>query len=145
MQNLPRRTQRGITFLAGLYALIFVLLLIASVGDKERFLNAQAWFSWHVVYLVVVVADAPSLAPPTPAYYTLIRIAMSVGAALQALGFMIWSIVLWAGEPQTSGSPLDRPANFFGLMIASFATLFICGLAMVWVLMHYYFSVHHAE
>jgi len=105
-------------FVAGLYALVFILLLIVSIGDDKHVLNLQAWFSWHVVYVLLMVSDVSPLVPTLQArrWHTFVRQVTSLVAACQSLGFGVWACVEWT---QTSDDKLAfEPRNFYGLAVA---------------------------
>ena len=119
-------------FIAGVYALVFVLLLVVSIGDEDRRLNVQAWFSWHVIYLMILVSDAATLVPTLQArrWHAFVRQVASLLAAFQAIGFAVWAIVEWTQAPDESADKLAfEPRNFYGLVIP---TLFVmAGLALL--------------
>jgi hypothetical protein len=131
--------QHVIVWLAGVYALVFALLLIASIGDKQRQMNVQGWFSWHPIYILVLAADNTPIRPFIPDVSALVRIVLSFAATGQSLGFFVWAIVLWAQEPaHSSGSPLDVPANFFGLLSAALGAQMVAGFLICAVLLYGY-------
>ena len=112
-------------FIAGIYALVFILLLVVSIGDENRVLNLQAWFSWHVLYLMVLVSDVATIEYTLNArrWHAFVRQVASLVAASQSIGFAVWAIVEWTQTPEESDDKLVfEPRNFFGLAIA---TLFV--------------------
>ena len=119
-------------FIAGIYALVFVILLVVSIGDEEHRLNVQAWFSWHAIYLMILVSDAATLVPTLQArrWHALVRQVGSLLAAFQSIGFAVWAIVEWTQAPDESTDKLlFEPRNFYGLVIP---TLFVmAGLALL--------------
>lgn len=130
-----------LALMAAIYALVYGVVLVADVGDVDRRLNVSAWFSWHAAFLVILVgsAEAPSgqqqgqstpyLSPLT----SIVHFICSLAATLQAVGFFIWAVVLWARDPGNggSGSPLDEPENFLGLMSAALGALAFVGALIV--------------
>lgn len=121
---------------AALLAFVFMVLLIATVGDDEHRINAQAWFCWFSVYLVVLAADMPAHTV-WPAFYALadlIRAALSFTATLQSLGFFIWVIVLWAsGDTNSGGTGFARPKNFYGMLAATLGVQTLVCFALLWL------------
>lgn len=93
---MPTRHYSALSFLAGVYALAYAALLVASVGDRDHEMNLQAWFSWHACHLVVAVADeTPLISPETPVR-CMARLVMSGAATAQSLGFFVWAVRRWA-------------------------------------------------
>lgn len=112
---------------AGVYALAFMLLLVASVGDTARQFNVQAWFSWQTVMLVALVADSRfvgGLSRTARRWHAFVRQALLVAATGQSIGFLVWVAVEWSRAPNSPppDSPLiDRPDNFYAIMVAALA------------------------
>lgn len=125
--------------LAGLLALVALLLYVVSVADTNRTLNVQAWFAWLPVLLVVLVADGRpgALSVQARRWHAFVRQVGLLVVAVQAIGFAVWAIVEWTQAPAESGDDLlDEPRNFFGLVIATLFSLagvalfaFYCALA----------------
>lgn len=119
-------------FIAGVYALVFMLLLVVSIGDENHQFNLQAWFSWHVVYLMVLVSDAATLVPTLQArrWHAFVRQVSSLLAAFQAIGFAVWAIVEWTQAPEESSDEvIFEPRNFYGLAIPTLSVM--AGLALL--------------
>jgi hypothetical protein len=89
------------SFLAGVHSLLLMVLMFASVGDKNFVLNVQ-WFAWQIPLDVVLVASpiqADFSNPNVSArWHTLIRVLGALGAMVQSIAFAIWATVLWAEQ-----------------------------------------------
>lgn len=137
-----------VSFCAGIYAVVFMLLLVVSVGDEANRLNVQAWFSWHAVLLVVLVSDPPrqmggaALSASARRWHAFVRQVMLLVAALQSLGFAIWAIVEWTRAP--AAAPGDdlilQPANFYGLATAALFVQAAVGLVAFYTMLGIYSS-----
>jgi hypothetical protein len=119
---------------AGVYALAFMLLLVASVGDTTQRFNVQAWFSWQAVMLVVLVADSRfvvALSRTARRWHAFARQALLAAAAGQSIGFLIWVAVTWSNASGGSddGPLIDQPDNVYAILIAALATQFVVALA----------------
>jgi hypothetical protein len=130
---------------AAVLAFVYAVLLIATVGDTDHRINAQAWFCWLPAYLVVLAADTPAHGMSLM-YYTvadLVRTALSFTATLQSLGFFIWVVVLWAkGDDNDGGTGFSRPAAFFGMLAAALCAQTLVCFALLW-LTAYQLSAHY--
>jgi len=116
---------------AGIYALGFVVLLAASVGDRAQQFNVQAWFSWQAVMLVVLVAERPKNTTRTARrWHALVRQVLLVLASLQAIGFIVWIGVTWANAAEAPpDSPLnDAPDNVYGILIGALSVNLVVAL-----------------
>ena len=89
------------SFLAGVHSLQLMVLMFASVGDKDFLLNVQ-WFAWQIPLDVVLVADQNphgyANTSVSARWHTLIRVAGALGAMIQSVAFAIRAIVLWAEQ-----------------------------------------------
>jgi hypothetical protein len=123
---------------AAVLAFVFAVLLIVTVADDDHRINAQAWFCWFAVYLVVLSADMPEHTTSIGRYSVadLVRVALSFAATLQSLAFFIWVIVLWAKGDGGGGSGLSRPEAFFGLMTAALGAQTVVCFASLWLTVH---------
>lgn len=106
---------------AGLYALGFIVLLAASVGDTRQQFNVQAWFSWQAVMLVVLVAERPLASRTARRWHAFLRQTLLFLAAAQAIGFIVWIAVEWSRAPSPPpGAPLNAaPDNVYAILIGA--------------------------
>lgn len=118
---------------AGVYALAFMLLLVASVGDTAQRFNVQAWFSWQAVMLVVLVADSRfvvALSRTARRWHAFARQALLAAAAGQSIGFLVWVAVTWSDASGSNDGPLiDQPDNVYAILTAALATQFLVAIA----------------
>lgn len=102
------------SFGAGVYALVFLTLLVVSVGDTGGTYHLQAWFSWHTVYILLLVAESGGVAARQTQrlrrWHQHVRQVLSLLAAAQALGFAVWLSVEWAND-----SARNVLAGFYGI------------------------------
>ena len=96
------------SFGGGVYALVLTVLFAVSVGDVARQFNLAAWFSWHVVYVAMMVCDSsslrPMISPDARRWHRFSRQIASIVAGFQALGFFVWVLVEWASGSHASSS-----------------------------------------
>jgi hypothetical protein len=106
---------------AGIYALGFLVLLAASVGDTRQQFNVQAWFSWQAVMLVVLVAERSRASQTARRWHALLRQALLAAAAAQAIGFIVWIAVEWSrAPPPPPDAPLNAaPDNVYAILIGA--------------------------
>ena len=115
----PRLAYSLLSFLAGIYVLALIALIMCSVGDTDRIFDLQFWFAWQAAFLLIMMADSNPhdihLYNVAQGWVIVARFVACVLAAAQTLGFMIWCAIEWA--QRGSSAPLFMSVAVFILAI----------------------------
>jgi hypothetical protein len=126
----PRLAYSLLSFLAGIYVLALIALIMCSVGDTDRIFDLQFWFAWQAAFLVIMMADSNPhdihLYNVAQGWVIVARFVACVLAAGQTLGFMIWAAIEWA--QRGSSAPL-----FMSVAVFILAAQFCVGVLMALV------------